>query len=249
MPEIEVCGFRCHYEQRGQGAPLLCLPGALGTGLTDFGPQIEELSDTFQVIAPDPRGYGRSHTPERSFTANFLQQDADDAAALMSALGCGAYFAAGWSDGATAAVLLAIAHPERVRKLVIWGGNSYVSAEDIELFERTRSICSWSPRMRASLEAIYGDRLQDLWTGWCDAMARLLEAGGEICRRRLERVQCPTLILHGARDPLVPEFHPQVFREGIRGSRLHVFPEGRHNIHLYYAAEFNRLVREFLAAG
>jgi pimeloyl-ACP methyl ester carboxylesterase len=54
------------------------------------------------------------------------------------------------------------------------------------------------------------------------------------------------LILHGEHDSLVPPFHPRVIREGIAGSRLHVFAGGRHNIHQRIADEFNQLVREFL---
>ncbi len=246
MPYQEVRGVRLYYEERGEGDPLLCLPGALGTGATDFGPQLEDWSLDFRVIAPDPRGYGRSRPPERNFSLGFLQRDAADMAALMAALGHASFFVAGWSDGATTAVLMALAYPERVRKLVIWGGNAYTSAEDIEAYEKTRWVSSWSARMRERMEALYGQKLQELWSGWCDGMRAIYEAGGEICRRRLYLVRCPTLILHGEKDPLVPNFHPRVFQKGIPHARLHVFPEGRHNIHLFYAEEFNRIVREFL---
>ena len=54
------------------------------------------------------------------------------------------------------------------------------------------------------------------------------------------------LFLHGAKDPLVPNFHADVLHTGIAGSRLHFFPEGKHNIHQAYAQEFNRMLVEFL---
>lgn len=246
MPCLEVRGIRMHYEERGEGSPLLCLPGALGTGATDFAPQLEELSRDFRVIAPDPRGYGKSRPPERDFPLDFFQRDCDDMAALMATFGRRPFAVAGWSDGANTAVLMAITYPERITKLIIWGGNAHLASEDIEAYERTRYLSSWSPRMRENLEAIYGDALQDLWAGWCDGMQAIYRAGGEICQRRLHLVRCPTLILHGESDPLVPGFHPRVLHQGISHSRLHVFSEGRHNIHIFYAAEFNRLVREFL---
>jgi valacyclovir hydrolase len=53
-------------------------------------------------------------------------------------------------------------------------------------------------------------------------------------------------VLHGARDPLVPGFHPEAIHRGIAGSRLHIFPEGKHNIHQRFADEFNALVYAFL---
>jgi valacyclovir hydrolase len=167
-------------------------------------------------------------------------------AALMTALGHQTFNLAGWSDGANSAMLLAIAYPERVRRLVIWGGNSYFMAEDIEGYERVRDLSTWSPRMREKLEAIYGDDLQRLWSAWCDALQTIFRAGGEVCSQRLHLIRCPTFILHGARDPLVPGIHPRLLQQGIPEARLHVFPEGRHNIHLQYASEFNLLVHDFL---
>ena len=44
----------------------------------------------------------------------------------------------GWSDGANAACLLAAAHPDRVAHLVIWGGNSYITAEDLRKYSATK---------------------------------------------------------------------------------------------------------------
>jgi len=55
------------------------------------------------------------------------------------------------------------------------------------------------------------------------------------------------LILHGARDPLVPSLHPEAIHRGIAGSRLHIFPDGKHNIHLRYAEEFNAITHAFLS--
>ena len=42
-------------------------------------------------------------------------------------------------------------------------------------------------------------------------------------------------------------FHPEWFHKNIPGARLHVFPEGKHNIHIKYADEFNKLVLDFFA--
>ena len=59
MPYAQVRGVNLYYEDRGQGQPLLLIPGALGTGQSDFAPQLEALPDKgLRVIAPDARGYG-----------------------------------------------------------------------------------------------------------------------------------------------------------------------------------------------
>ena len=66
---------------------ILCMPGALGSTRSDFGPQLTGLSDKFTVVAFDPRGYGKSIPPWRDFPADFLHRDADDAAELMVKIG------------------------------------------------------------------------------------------------------------------------------------------------------------------
>jgi valacyclovir hydrolase len=166
--------------------------------------------------------------------------------AFMSACGCETFAAAGWSDGANVAMLMAATCPVRVRKLAIWGGNSFIAAEDDERLQRIRLIHKWSRRVRESLEAIYGDGLQELWSRYCDALHALYLAGGEICRDRLPLILCPTLILHGGLDPLVPEFHPQLLSQKIAGSRLRIVADGGHNFHISLAAEFERILGSFL---
>lgn len=249
MPYAQVRGINLYYEDRGQGQPLLLIAGALGTGQSDFGPQLEVLPGAgLRVIAPDPRGYGKSRPPAREFLLDFYERDAQDCAALMDAIGCNSYAVGGWSDGAIIGLLLTLKRPQKVAKLVIWGGNAYLTPDDIEAYEKTRFLSSWSPRVVEALRAIYGDELQDLWARWCDAQKAIYQAGGEVCRQRLHLIRCPTLILQGGKDPLVPNFHADVLHQSIAGSRLHIFPNGKHNIHQTYAQEFNRMVVEFLQA-
>lgn len=246
MPRVTIRGVDFHFERIGTGPPLLCVPGALGTGLTNFGPQLASWSADFSVIAPDPRGYGKSRPPERDYPSDFLERDADDMAALMAAIGFETFAVAGWSDGANSASILASKYPDKVLKLVIWAGNSFISEEDLAMIERFSQISRWSAEMRKTFESAYGDSLQELWSVCCRGFRRIYQEGGQICRDRLGMIRCQTLILHGALDPLVPRFHAEVFHRKITKSELRVFPEGGHNIHLAYADEFNELVRQFL---
>lgn len=247
MPYALVKGANLYYEDRGQGQPLLLIPGALGTGQSDFSVQLDVLpQEGLRVIAPDARGYGKSRPPERAFPLDFYHQDAQDCAALMETIGCRSYAVGGWSDGAIIGLLLTLNRPQDVTKLIVWGGNAYLTDEDIAAYEKTRLLSSWSPRMVQAMEQIYGTQLQELWSTWCDAMQAIYQAGGDVCRQRLGEIRCPTLILHGDKDPLVPNFHAEVLQQGIAGSRLHFFPEGKHNIHQAYAPEFNRMLVKFL---
>ena len=247
MPYADIRGARLHYEDLGEGLPLLLLPGALGSGQSDFAPQLEALPKRgLRVVVPDPRGYGQSRPPEREFPPDFYQQDVYDAAALMETLGCSTYAVGGWSDGAIESLLLALTYPQRVARMAAWGGNAYVTQADIDAYETTRCVSDWAPRAAAPMRAMYGDGFQALWTRWCDAQQALLQAGGDLCRERLAEIRCPTFLLHGGKDPLVPLFHARFLQQGIPGARLHVFPDGRHDVHLYYAEAFNELLVEFL---
>jgi valacyclovir hydrolase len=236
-----------HVEQAGKGEPLLLIPGALGTGAGDFEHQIAWFAERgFAVIAPDPRGYGGSRPPERDFPLDFYDRDAADMFALMSALGHERFAVMGWSDGANIAAIMAAGKPQRVTKLVVFGGQSFLTQEEIDAFNAIRQISAWSPRAAETMRTVYGDALGGLWDRYVDGQVALFQAGGNLYRERLKDVRCPAFVLHGARDPLVPAFHAQAIHQGIAGSRLHIYPEGRHNIHIKYADDFNAAVYGFL---
>ena len=246
MPKVALDEVDLHFETCGNGTPLLLLPGALGSGEHDFVHQLEWFGRHFQVVAPDPRGYGRSRPPERDYPLSFYQRDCDDMLALMAKLGHQSFGVMGWSDGANIAVRMALQQPFCVRALVLWGGNSFLTREEVVTFQAIRNVATWSPRAVESMRGIYGDSLDGLWERYVTALEEIFRTGGKLYRSRLHLVHCPTLILHGERDPLVPLLHPQTLHEGISGSELHIFPDGKHNIHIRYHEVFNRLVLAFL---
>ncbi|XP_051952469.1 valacyclovir hydrolase [Xyrauchen texanus] len=245
-----VNGVDLYYQRTGDGKhTVLLLPGALGSGQTDFAPQLEKLDKRcLTVVAWDPRGYGRSRPPDRDFPTDFFHRDAKDAVDLMQSLGFSRFSLLGWSDGGVTALIAAALNPTLIQKMVVWGSNAYVSEEDVQIYRSIRDVSLWSERMRRPMEEIYGARyFRETWERWVDGIIQFTHnSQGNICREMLQMISCPTLIVHGAKDPMVPSFHPQFLQQNIKGSRLHVMPEGKHNLHLRYASEFNALVEEFL---
>ena len=251
----KVNGAELHYEMRGNGPhPIVCIPGALGTIDSDFRPQMEYFGrdeSGFTIIAFDPRGYGQSR-PAKRFEkgTNFFLTDAKDAHTLMQTLSFPKYSVIGWSDGGIASLVLASEYPDAVRNLVALGANAYVSKEDVDLYEKLRDISTWSDRMKEPLIKVYGDSLQELWSTWMDSInAFQTQNDGDICTKELSKIICPTLVVQGAKDPLVPTFHATHLRDRIKGSRLEVFEEGKHNLHLRFHQEFNKMVEEFLRSN
>jgi len=247
---VEARGRQLFVVSRGEDSeagPVICIPGAIGTAETDFAGQVLGLSTGRRVVSFDPAGYGKSRPPARNWT-NFYHQDGEDAHAIMESLGYSTYTVVGWSDGANAATLLAARRPEAVRKLVLFGGNAWVEQEDIDLYEQTREVKKhWSKGMLAKHEPVYGDDLQPMWDGFCDAMKEIMAAGGDVSQDAAKSIRCPTFVLAGAKDPMAPLHHPTWLSKNIPGARLHVFPDGKHNIHIKYKDEFNQLVLDFLA--
>ncbi|KAM9478155.1 valacyclovir hydrolase isoform 2-T2 [Salvelinus alpinus] len=251
-----VNGVDLFYQQTGKGDhAVLLLPGALvcgpvtGSAQTDFGPQLKSLSkDRFTVIGWDPRGYGNSRPPERDFPLDFFERDAKDAVDLMQALRFPRFSLLGWSDGGITALIAAARNPSLVNKMVVWGSNAYVSPQDVKIYNAIRDVSQWSERMRRPMEEVYGAELFiKTWEGWVDGIGQFAQRPeGSICMELLPQISCPSLIIHGEKDPMVPSFHPQYLLKHIKGSRLHLMPEGKHNLHLRFAAKFNKLVEDFL---
>lgn len=131
--------YNINYVRRGNGRnAMILMPGALGTALTDFGPQIEQFPDlisNYSIIGWDPPGYGKSRPPNRTFDLDFFHRDAFLANGLMKELGLNWYSVLGWSDGGITGLIMAANYQDSVHKLVVWGSNSYISSEEMIIYK------------------------------------------------------------------------------------------------------------------
>nr|XP_025746827.1 valacyclovir hydrolase isoform X1 [Callorhinus ursinus] len=154
----------------------------------------------------------------------------------------------GWSDGGITSLIAAAKYPSFISKMVIWGANAYVTNEDEKIYQGIRDVSKWSEKIRKPLETLYGyDYFAKTCEKWVDGIKQFKHLpDGNICGHLLPLVQCPTLIVHGEKDPLVPRSHADFIHKHVRGSQLHLIREGKHNLHLHFADEFNKLVEDFL---
>lgn len=144
-------------------------------------------------------------------------------------------------------MILAGKYPKQVEKLAIFGSNAYIVEEDINIYKGIRDVSKWSVKMREPLEKIYGaDNFRNKWENWVDTLLKIYEEkNGDLCKSFLKQIQAETLILHGEKDPMLAKEHVPYLLKNISGSKLITWPEGKHNIHLRYAEEFNKKVAEF----
>lgn len=247
MPDIAVPDTMLRYEDAGAGEPLLLLHGGLGTALLHYRREIPVFAERYRVIAPDMRGYGRS-SPPREFPPDFYHRDAADMAALIEALGIAPVHVLGWSDGGIVGLVLAATRPELVRSLVVWGGEAHLLEEERAGWLALASPETWPGR---SLERFQEAQGPANWPGVLEKMlagyTAVLDAGGEIIRGRLGEIRCPTLIIHGEADPVVPVVHARTLQAGIPHAEVHIWPDVGHLPHREREDEFRALVMEFLA--
>jgi len=114
---VAVPGGELHVEERGEGFPLLLVQG-LGYAVWAWRFQLEGLGERLHVFAFDNRGTGRSFKPPGPYS---IEQLADEAAALLDALGIERAHVLGHSMGGYISQTLALRRPDLVRSLILSG--------------------------------------------------------------------------------------------------------------------------------
>ncbi|MCY4088289.1 MAG: alpha/beta fold hydrolase [Actinomycetia bacterium] len=139
MADATVNGCRLWYDLRGEGTHLLQIGGA-GFAHENFGFVTDGMAKAFTVIDFDLRGYGLSERPEQPYSMDVW---ADDAAALLEAIGVEQAHVHGTSMGGIVAIRLAAKHPERVYGLVL---DCTAAKSDFMSAARSRSGRRWLAR-------------------------------------------------------------------------------------------------------
>jgi pimeloyl-ACP methyl ester carboxylesterase len=114
---VEVNGTELYHEVRGAGPPLLLIMGATGDA-GHFERLAELLADEFTIISYDRRGNGRSPRPP-GWAATSVEEQADDAAALLEALGLAPAVVFGTSLAGVIALCLVLRHPRVVSGAIL----------------------------------------------------------------------------------------------------------------------------------
>ena len=110
-------GTRLHFQVLGRrGAPPVLLIAGLGQELTGWTLQRLAFASRYCTIAFDNRGVGRSDKPAGAYS---LIEMADDAVAVLDALGIDSAHVVGLSMGGAIGQVLAVRHPDRLRSLTL----------------------------------------------------------------------------------------------------------------------------------
>ncbi|MBQ3329519.1 MAG: alpha/beta fold hydrolase [Eggerthellaceae bacterium] len=217
--------IQLHYEEHGNGEPLILLHGN-GEDSTYFEHQVAYFQNRFRVIAVDSRGHGKSPRGTAPLT---LGQLASDLTSFMDGLAIDSAHILGFSDGANIAMPFATAHPERVKSLVLNGGNLFPEG----LTDQTRREID--EEYQAALAADDKAQLE---------LLRLMIDEPHIDPASLAALRMPTLVIAGT-DDMIEDDHTRLIAESIPNARL-AFVEGTHFVAAENPDAFNRVVEDFL---
>jgi 3-oxoadipate enol-lactonase len=251
---------RLYVEEHGEGEPLLLIEG-LGQSMWAWHEQIPVFAEHFRTIAYDTRGTGRSPVPSEPYGIDDLANDAAEVLCDRSA------HVIGFSMGGYVALTLALARPELVRSLVLAatgaGGpdrvprpshvrDAFAAAIGLpydEYGRRTMPLTfsrGWTQRNPEHFEEILAVR------GAHPTPEETLEAHIEACYGfyargcEVERIQAPTLVVHGDEDLIVPVANGRMLASRLSNARYVELPGVGHNLQLEVPERLNALVLEFL---
>jgi pimeloyl-ACP methyl ester carboxylesterase len=259
MATTTANGVDLWVEQEGEGDDVLFISGLADEGAC-WVDQVGGLKDRYRLTTFDNRGVGRSSTPDGPFA---IADFAADTAALIDALGLERPHVVGSSMGGAIAQELALAHPDRIRSLVLNGtwcrGDRFLhevfrswmwsaeKADSIRDFLVTVNLWCFAPR-------IWNEGTMDDWIAGAEASpyAQSMDA---FCRSaqaliehdsadRIGAINAPTMVTVGELDLALPRRFSEALVQRIPNARLVVLPEAGHQPFQEIPDKYNGVLTE-----
>ncbi len=219
-----------YYQEKGKKEPFILLHGN-GQDGSYFKNQIEYFSDRYRVIALDTRGHGKSPRGTAPFT---IEQFSFDLYDFMEEHEILKAVILGFSDGANIAMKFAMKHPNRVKALILNGGNlnpkgvKRTTQIPIEIgYKIAKRFASKSHEAKKNAE-----------------MLGLMVNDPNIEGNELSKITVPTLVICGRND-IILESHTKEIAKNIPDAKLSII-KGNHFIANKRSMTFNKEVEGFL---
>jgi 3-oxoadipate enol-lactonase len=243
MPHLKTNDINLYYETAGSGERVLYISGTGGDLRVKPNVFDGPLAEQFEILSYDQRGLGQSDKPEVDYS---MADYADDAAALLEALGWGPVPVMGVSFGGMVAQELALRYPQQVSRLVLActssggaGGASFPLQDLDQLADEERAVrrleladkrrdADWRAanpeRWQTLLNMVQAGRRQD----WDPDGARrqLMARAGHDSFTRLPELQMPVLLVGGEFDGIAPKANMHAIAAQIADAKLEFFTGG-----------------------
>lgn len=270
---VRAGGLPVNVIELGEGPPIVFVHGLSGSW-PNWLEQLPAFASDHRVIAMDLPGFGHSPMPTERITISLYARILDE---LLERLGVSAATLVGNSMGGFVSSELAIAFPQRVERLVLVsaaGISTYrhKRVERVEPFLRrvaplVAAYTGWTATRSDWMASRAG--LRNLSLGFvtrhpsrlpAPLAAEQIRGAGKPgfmqalranidypIRERLPEIACPTLIVWGEDDKVIPVGDASVFEELIPGSRKVIFEDTGHVAMLERPAAFNEMLRQFIS--
>lgn len=268
-------GTRIAYARMGNGPTLVRAPHFFThidyePGSTVWGPWLAELSRENTLIRYDGRGCGLSDRNCRNFSPQTLLEDLE---AVIAAAGVERFSLLGSSQGAATCVAYAVAHPERVRRIVFYGAYARgalmrdPTPEQVAEIEMQANIIrlGWgreNPAYRQVMTSLFiPDSNPDQVASFNElervsaqpeTAASVFAALNQVDVSEIAgQIRCPTLVLHSKGDARIPFDEGRILAGLIPGA-IFLPLESRNHIVLEHEPAFRECfgrIREFLRTG
>jgi pimeloyl-ACP methyl ester carboxylesterase len=222
-----IHGHPIFYVMKGHGATLLLLHGGGDSGEHSFAYQLDEFAAHHLIVAPDQMGQGRTPDVRGPLTYTGMMEDT---AALLQRLKLKHVDVLGWSDGGILALMLAVRHPELVRRLVISGVNIAPEGLNPGDLEELRATQISKPKT-------IDEKLAHLWL--------TSPTESELSLAMLAKITEPVLVISGDRDAITLEHTLKIFH-ALPVAELCVLPGTDHATFTGRSEWLNPIVHAFL---
>lgn len=257
MPFVTIAGRGLHYEERGEGTPLVLLHG-FPFSSESFWPQLDAPPKGYRLLVPDHRGFGQSAPADGVST---MEAIADDVLALLDALSIPQAIIGGVSMGGYVAIALTRRDPGRVKALLLLDTQS--SADDEAGQARREAVArdveanGLAPLAESMLPKLLTAGAPDDVKARVDRMMRAQSPAATAAASRgmarrtdgrhiLSRFGGPCLIVVGEHDAITPLEKAKAMAALVPQARLEVIPGAGHLPNLERPEAFNRALEAFL---
>ncbi len=266
MPVLSRLDVAIAYEVAGRGVPVLFVQG-IGVAGSGWRPQVEALQDQHKCVTYDNRGLGASVPCTGPITVKAM---ADDARALMDALGWDSAHVVGHSMGGAIALQLALDHPARVRSLSLMctfargSDGARLTPWVLRMTVRTR-LGTRRMKRRAYLEMLYPSAYLETQDREALAAHIMPMIGRDLAVQPAVLVQqlralskhdvydrlgalsgIPTWVVSARHDRIAPPESGRRLADAIPGARFDLAEDAAHGLPLHRVDWVNARLRAFL---
>jgi pimeloyl-ACP methyl ester carboxylesterase len=239
---VKLDDITMYYAEYGAGEPLILLHGGMDSA-DYWSLQVKDFAQHYRGITPDSRGHGRTTDSDAPLSIHLM---AEDIVRLMDYLNLDSALIVGWSFGGVMGLDMAIHHPERVRALVAYA--AFTSPDGL----KPEVIAFFRNAEPEVLQAEFGDEYKRLSSTpehlpvLAEQVRTLMLTEPNFTEAELAAIKSPTLVLDGEDDEGVRIDHVKEFAQAIPGAELILMPGTGHYAPIQKAADFNKIVLEFL---